>query len=412
MKRRVVVTGLGAITPIGNTVDEFWENVKQGNVGIDQITKFDTTGYTVKLAAEVKNFSVKDKLDYTAARRMEIFAQYAVLATKEAIEDSCLDVKAEDPFRIGVAIGSGVGSLQTVETACEVIRNQGVRKIKPLIIPQMISNMGAGNVAIQFGIRGKCINIATACTTGTNNIGEAFRSIQYGDADIMVAGGTESCISPTCMGGFAALKALSTTKDPLRASIPFDNDRNGFVIGEGAGIVILEEWEHARNRGAKIYAEVTGYGSTADAYHITAPAQDGSGAAKSMELAIAEAGLTPYDITYINAHGTSTYQNDLFETIAIKRVFKDAAKSIKINSTKSMIGHLLGAAGGVEFITCVKSITEGFIHQTVGTSMTTGDCDLDYMVGRSAEQDVTVAMSNSFGFGGHNATLIVEKYMG
>jgi len=411
MKRRVVVTGMGAITPIGNTVQEFWANVKKGQVGIDEITKFDTTEYPVRIAAEVKNFTASDILDFTSAKRMELFSQYAVVAAKEALEDSGIDMGNEDPFRAGTAIGSGVGSLQVVETACEIIRKKGARKIKPLMIPQMISNMAAGNIAIQFGMRGKCINIATACATGTNNIGEAFRNIQYGDADIMVAGGSESCITPTAIGGFSALRALSTTTDPLRASIPFDKDRNGFVIGEGAGIVILEELEHAQNRNARIYAEVVGYGSTADAYHITAPSQDGSGAAKAMELAINESGLAPREITYINAHGTSTYQNDLYETMAIKQVLGDSAKTVKISSTKSMIGHLIGAAGGVEFITCIKAITDGFIHQTMGTSVAAEECDLDYMIGYSSEQDVFAAMSNSFGFGGHNATLVVKRYV-
>ena len=410
MKRRVVVTGIGAVTPIGNSVPEFWAGVRQGRIGLGEITKFDTTAYTVHLAAEVKNFSASDVLDTSSLRRTEGFAQYAVVAAKEALEDSGIDMKSEDPFRVGTAIGSSIGSLQVVENACEIIEERGPQRMRPMMIPMMLSNMAAGNVSIRFGLRGKCVNIATACATGTDSIGEAFRTIRYGEADIMVSGGTESCISPTCVGGFAALKGLSTSTNPLRASIPFDKERNGFVIGEGAGIVILEELEHAKGRGAKIYAEVVGYGCTADAYHITSPLPDGSGAAKAMELAINEAGLTASDITYINAHGTGTYLNDLHETMAIKQVFGDAAKTVKISSTKSMIGHLLGAAGGVEFITCVKSIEDGFIHQTVGTTETSAECDLDYMIGRSSEQDVPVAMSNSFGFGGHNATLVVKKY--
>ena len=410
MKRRVVVTGMGAVTPIGNSVPEFWAGVRQGRIGLGEITKFDTTAYTVHLAAEVKNFSASDVLDTSSLRRTEGFAQYAVVAAKEALEDSGIDMKSEDPFRVGTAIGSSIGSLQVVENACEIIEERGPQRMRPMMIPMMLSNMAAGNVSIRFGLRGKCVNIATACATGTDSIGEAFRTIRYGEADIMVSGGTESCISPTCVGGFAALKGLYTSTDPLRASIPFDKERNGFVIGEGAGIVILEELEHAKGRGAKIYAEVVGYGCTADAYHITSPLPDGSGAAKAMELAINEAGLTASDITYINAHGTGTYLNDLHETMAIKQVFGDAAKTVKISSTKSMIGHLLGAAGGVEFITCVKSIEDGFIHQTAGTTETSAECDLDYMIGRSSEQDVPVAMSNSFGFGGHNATLVVKKY--
>lgn len=362
MKRRVVVTGLGAITPIGNTVDKFWANVKQGKVGIGAITKFNPTEYKVKIAAEVKNFIAQDRIDTKSARRMELFAQYAVAAAREAMEDSGIDVRKEDAFRIGTAIGSGVGSLQIVEVATRIIAEQGPGKLKTLMLPQMIPNMAAGNVAIQLGTKGKCISISTACTTGANNIGEAFRSIQYGDADAMIAGGLEGCIAPTCVGGFPTLTALSTTENPLRASIPFDKERNGFVIGEGAGIVILEELEHALKRGAKIYAELAGYGCTSDAYHITAPPEDGNGAIKAMELAIREAGVTPSKIDYINAHGTITYQNDLIETRAIRQVFKEAAAVVKINSTKSMIGHSLGATGGIEFIVCAEAITGGFIH--------------------------------------------------
>ena len=412
MKKRVVVTGLGAVTPIGNSADVFWESVKKGRVGIGQLTKFDVSGYKVSLAAEVKGFSAAGKIDTASSRRMEEFARYAVVAAKEAFEDSGLDMALEEPFRAGTAIGTGVGSLQVIEGATELIRTQGADRMRPFMIPQMIGNMAAANAAIQLGLKGKCINISTACTSGTNSIGEAFRTIQYGEADIMLAGGAESCISPTCVGGFAAMRALSLSGDPAFASIPFDKERNGFVIGEGAGVVVLEELEHANNRGAKIYAELKGYGSTADAYHITSPLSDGSGAAKAMELSLQDAGMAPGDITYINAHGTSTYQNDLFETVAIKKVFGDAAKTVKINSTKSMVGHLLGAAGGVEFITCVKSIADGFIHQTMGTKETAEECDLDYMISHSSVQEVSAAMTNSFGFGGHNAVLVVSKYMG
>ena len=291
------------------------------------------------------------------------------------------------------------------------ILEKGPNKVNPLMVPLMISNMAAGNVSIQLGFRGKCTNVVTACASGTNCIGDAFRAIQYGDAEIMAAGGTESCICPTGVAGFTALTALSQTEDPMRASIPFDKERNGFVIGEGAGVVILEELEHAKARGARIYAEVAGYGSTGDAYHITSPAEDGSGAAKAMELAMEEAGVEPGDVEYINAHGTSTHHNDLFETRAIKAAFGEAAKNVIINSTKSMIGHLLGAAGGVEFITCVKSLEEGFIHQTVGTKETDAECDLNYAIGAPVEKEISYAMSNSLGFGGHNATLLIKKYM-
>ena len=410
LKRRVVVTGLGAITPIGNSVAEFWDGIRAGKVGIGEITKFDTTDYKVKLAAEVKNFVPGDYMDKKAARRMEAFSQYAVAAAREAYEDSGLEIEKEDPFRAGVMIGSGIGSLQVAEQNYEKILTKGPSRVNPLMVPLMISNMAAGNVSIQFGFRGKCSNVVTACATGTNCIGDAFRTIQYGDADMMLAGGTEGSVCPLGISGFTALTALSASTDPLRASIPFDKDRDGFVLGEGAGVVMLEELEHAKARGAKIYAEVTGYGCTGDAYHITSPAEDGSGAAKAMELAMEEAEITPSQVDYINAHGTSTHHNDLFETRAIKKAFGEAAKDVVINSTKSMIGHLLGAAGGVEFITCVKSMEEGYIHQTVGTKETDEECDLNYAIGGPAEKEIKVAMSNSLGFGGHNATILIQKY--
>lgn len=412
MKRRVVVTGLGAVTPIGNTVPEFWAGIKEGKVGIGEITRFDTTDYKVKLAAEVKGFVAKERMDFKAAKRMELFSQYAVAAAKEAYEDSGLDIEKEDPFRAGVIVGSGIGSLQRVEAENEKILIKGPSRVNPLMVPLMISNMAAGNVSIQLGFRGKCTNVVTACASGTNCIGDAFRAIQYGDADVMLAGGTESCVCPTGVAGFTSLTALSTSEDPMRASIPFDKDRNGFVLGEGAGVVMLEELEHAKARGAKIYAELVGYGATGDAYHITSPAEDGSGAAKAMTLAMEEGGIEPSQVDYINAHGTSTHHNDLFETRAIKLALGDAAKDVVINSTKSMIGHLLGAAGGVEFITCVKTIEEGFIHQTVGTETVDEECDLNYAVGAPVEKDVNYVLKNSLGFGGHNATLLLKKYEG
>ena len=412
MKRRVVVTGLGAVTPIGNTVPEFWAGIKEGKVGIGEITRFDTTDYKVKLAAEVKGFVAKERMDFKAAKRMELFSQYAVAAAKEAYEDSGLDIEKEDPFRAGVIVGSGIGSLQRVEAENEKILTKGPSRVNPLMVPLMISNMAAGNVSIQLGFRGKCTNVVTACASGTNCIGDAFRAIQYGDADVMLAGGTESCVCPTGVAGFTSLTALSTSEDPKRASIPFDKDINGFVLGEGAGVVMLEELEHAKARGAKIYAELVGYGATGDAYHITSPAEDGSGAAKAMTLAMEEGGIEPSQVDYINAHGTSTHHNDLFETRAIKLALGDAAKDVVINSTKSMIGHLLGAAGGVEFITCVKTIEEGFIHQTVGTETVDEECDLNYAVGAPVEKDVNYVLTNSLGFGGHNATLLLKKYEG
>ena len=410
IKRRVVVTGLGAVTPIGNNVEEFWNSVKEGKVGIAPITKLDTTEYKVKVAAEVKDFDAKTVIDPKAAKRMEPFVQYAVAAAKEAVEDAGIEIEKEDPFRAGVIIGSGIGSLTQVETNYMKIVEKGPSKVNPLLVPMMISNMAAGNVSIQLGFRGKCTNVVTACATGTICIGDAFRAIQYGDCDIVAAGGTESCICPTGVAGFQALTALSTTEDPLRASIPFDKDRNGFVLGEGAGVVILEELEHAKKRGAKIYGEVVGYGATGDAYHITSPAEDGSGAAMAMKLAMEEAEVKPSEVEYINAHGTSTHHNDLFETRAIKAAFGDAAENVVINSTKSMIGHLLGAAGGVEFIVCVKAIEEGFIHQTVGTVTADEECDLNYAIGAPVKKDIHYAMSNSLGFGGHNATLLLKKY--
>ena len=411
MKRRVVVTGLGAITPIGNSVDEFWSNIKKGCVGIDNITRFDTSEYKVKLAAEVKNFQAKDYMDFKSAKRMAKFSQYAVAAAKEAMEDAGLCMEKEDPFRCGVIIGSGIGSLETVESEYTKIQEKGPGRVNPLMVPMMISNMAAGNVAIQFGMKGKCTNVVTACATGTHCIGDAFRAIQYGDGDVMLAGGTESAICPSAVAGFMNLTALTTTEDPLRASIPFDKDRSGFVIGEGAGIVVLEELEHARRRGAKIYAEVCGYGATCDAYHITSPAEDGSGAAKAMELAMEEAGVVPEEVDYINAHGTSTHHNDLFETKAIKTALKEAAKEVSINSTKSMIGHLLGAAGGVEMITCVKALEEGYVHQTMGSRESDEGCDLNYTFGSPLHRKIRCAMSNSLGFGGHNATLLIKEYI-
>lgn len=409
-KRRVVVTGLGVVTPIGNNVPDFWNSIKEGKVGIGPITRFDTSEYKVKIAAEVKDFVAKDHMDFKAAKRMELFSQYAVAAAKEAYTDSGIDITKENPFRAGVIVGSGVGSLQQMETAHAKIVEKGPAKVNPLLVPLMISNMAAGNVSIQLGFRGKCTSVVTACASGTHCIGDAFRAIQYGDADIMAAGGAESSICPTGVAGFSALTALSNSEDCMRASIPFDKDRDGFVLGEGAGVVILEELEHAKARGARIYAEVVGYGATADAYHITSPIEDGSGADMAMELAMEEAGVKPEEVEYINAHGTSTHHNDLFETRAIKRAFGEAANQLVINSTKSMIGHLLGAAGGVEFVTCVKSLEEGFIHQTVGTQETDEECDLNYAIGAPVQKPFQYAMSNSLGFGGHNATLLIRKY--
>ena len=411
MNRRVVVTGMGAITPIGLSVEEFWSGIRKQEVGIDFITKFDATEYRAKLAAEVKGFDAKQFMDFKSAKRMELFCQYAVAAAKEAIEDSGLKIENEDPYMVGTSVGSGIGSLQALEREHDKLLSKGPSRINPLLVPLMITNMAAGNVSIFFGLKGKSINVVTACATGTNSIGEAFRSIQCSDADVMVAGGTEACVTPIGIGGFAALTALSSSVDPKRASIPFDKDRDGFVLGEGAGIVVLEELEHAKARGAKIYAEVVGYGCSSDAFHITSPAEDGSGAARAMTNAIKEAGILPSDIDYINAHGTSTHHNDLFETRAIKLEFGDSAKDVKISSTKSMVGHLLGAAGAVEFIACVKSINDGYIHPNVGLQETEEELDLDYVKGTGIEMNVNYALSNSLGFGGHNASILVKKFV-
>ena len=410
MKRRVVVTGLGAVTPIGTTVPEFWQGIREGRVGIGEITRFDTESFKVKLAAEVRNFDAAERMDPKAAKRMERFSQYAVAAAKEAFADADLHLEEEDPFRAGVIVGSGIGSLETVESEYAKILKGNVKRVAPLMVPKMISNMAAGNISIQLGLRGKCTNVVTACASGTHCIGDAFRAIQYDDADIMLAGGAESCICPTGVAGFQALTALTEETDPARASIPFDKDRSGFVLGEGAGVVVLEELQHALARGARIYAELVGYGATGDAFHITSPSEDGSGAAKAMELAIKEGGVRPSEVDYINAHGTATHHNDLYETRAIKAAFGEAAKDVVINSTKSMIGHLLGAAGGVEFVVCAKAVEENYIHQTVGTRETDEECDLNYAIGAPVEKEVRYALTNSLGFGGHNASLLLKKY--
>lgn len=407
--RRVVVTGMGAVTPIGNSVEEFWSSVKQEKIGFAPITRFDTTDYKVKLAAEVKDFDPEQYMDKKTARRMEQFCQFAVAAAGEALADAGIDMEKEDPYRVGCAVGSGVGSLQAMEREHGRLMEKGPSRVGPLFVPLVISNMAAGNVSIQYGLKGKSLNVVTACATGTNSIGEAFRAIQYGEADVMVAGGTESAVCPIGIAGFTSLTALSDCSDPTRCSIPFDKDRSGFVMGEGSGVVILEDLEHAKKRGAHIYAEVLGYGCSSDAYHITSPAEDGSGAAKAMTNAMEDGGVKPEDVTYINAHGTSTHHNDLFETRAIKLAFGEHAKNLKINSTKSMVGHLLGAAGAVEFIACVKELEEGFIHRTVGLMESDEELDLNYCK-QSYTEEVPYALSNSLGFGGHNASILIGKY--
>jgi 3-oxoacyl-[acyl-carrier-protein] synthase II len=399
---------MGAVTPIGTGVEAFWESIRQERIGFAPITRFDASGYKCGLAAEVKDFRPEDHMDKKSVRRMELFCQFAVAAAGEAMGDAGLNMEREDPFRVGCSIGSGIGSLQAIEREYGKLLEKGPSRVGPLFVPMMISNMAAGNVSIALGLKGKSLNVVTACATGTNSIGEAFRAIQCGDAEVMLAGGTEAAVTPIGIAGFSALKALSESRDPARCSIPFDKDRSGFVMGEGAGVVVLEELEHARARGAHIYAEVLGYGCTSDAFHITSPAEDGSGAARAMEYAMAEAGVAPGEVTYINAHGTSTHLNDLFETRAIKMAFGDQAGKLRINSTKSMIGHLLGAAGAVEFITCVKELQEGFIHRTVGLQEAGEELDLDYCR-ESREEAIPYALSNSLGFGGHNASILLGQ---
>ena len=407
--RRVVVTGMGAITPIGNSVEEFWNGIKEGKTGFGPITYFVTADYRCKLAAEVKDFDPAQYMDKKSARRMEQFCQFAVAAAGQAISDAGLTMEQEDPYMVGCSVGSGIGSLQAMEREYDRLKEKGPGRVGPMLVPLMISNMAAGNVSIAYGLKGKSLNVVTACATGTHSIGEAYRTIQYGDADVMIAGGTESSITPIGIAGFSALTALSFSEDPERASIPFDKERNGFVMGEGSAIVVLEELEHAKRRGAKIYAELTGYGCSSDAYHITSPAEDGSGAATAMLNALKDGGVEPEELTYINAHGTSTHHNDLFETRAIKLAFGEHAYDLKINSTKSMVGHLLGAAGAVEFVTCVKEIQEGYIHRTVGLRETEEELDLNYCRD-SYKEEVPYALTNSLGFGGHNASLLLKKY--
>ena len=385
---------MGAITPIGNSVEEFWNGIKEGKTGFGPITYFDPAQY----------------MDKKSARRMEQFCQFAVAAAGQAISDAGLDMEQEDPYMVGCSVGSGIGSLQAMEREYDRLKEKGPGRVGPMLVPLMISNMAAGNVSIAYGLKGKSLNVVTACATGTHSIGEAYRTIQYGDADVMIAGGTESSITPIGIAGFSALTALSFSEDPERASIPFDKERNGFVMGEGSAIVVLEELEHAKRRGAKIYAELTGYGCSSDAYHITSPAEDGSGAATAMLNALKDGGVAPEELTYINAHGTSTHHNDLFETRAIKLAFGEHAYDLKINSTKSMVGHLLGAAGAVEFVTCVKEIQKGYIHRTVGLRETEEELDLNYCRD-SYKEEVPYALTNSLGFGGHNASLLLKKYI-
>lgn len=412
MQNRVVITGVGVVSPLGNTEETFWNNLKEGVCGIGPITKFELIeGYDVTLAAEVKEFDINKHIDRKEARRLDIFSQYAVYAAKEALVNANINMEQEDATKVGVILGSGIGGLGTIETEMKKLFDRGPKRVSPLFIPMVISNMGAGNVAIHTGAKGICTSMVTACASGTHCIGEAFRALQRGDNQVILAGGSEATITPMGIASFQSLTALSTSKDPKRASIPFDKERSGFVMGEGAGIVVMETLEHAIKRGARILAEVVGYGATGDAYHITSPDPEGEGAARAMEEAIKEAGITPSQVGYINAHGTSTEYNDKFETLAIKKVFGKDTK-VPVSSTKSMTGHLLGAAGAIEAIAIAKALEEGFIPPTIGYTVPDEECDLDYVpnVGRKAE--IEYALSNSLGFGGHNGTILFKKWKG
>ena len=410
MERRVVITGLGAITPIGNNADEFWKSIKEGKCGIDEITHFDTSNFKVKLAAEVKGYNPEDHFDRRSAKRLDKFSQYAIVASREAWEDSKLDKEKEDMTRVGVILGSGIGGLETIEKETSSLFAKGPDRVSPMFIPMTIGNMAAGNISIDLGAKGSSISMVSACATGTHCIGESFRMIKFGYQDVVVAGGTEAAITPIGIAGFTNIKALSQATDKNRASIPFDKERNGFVMGEGAGIVILEELEHAKRRGAKIYAEVVGYGATSDAYHITSPAPGGEGGARAMKLAMEEANVKPEEVTYINAHGTSTHLNDSCETSAIKTAFGEASKKVMVSSTKSNIGHLLGAAGGVETVICAKAVEDDFVPATINYKVPDEECDLDIVPNEGRNVEVKYAMSNSLGFGGHNATILLKKY--
>lgn len=410
MNKKVVITGMGALTPLGNNVEIFWNGIKSGECGIDFIKTFDVTNFKAKVAGELKDFNIEDYMDKKEARRMDKYCQYAMVAAEEAVKNSNLDIESLNKERFGVMIGSGIGGLETITVEYKKLMEKGPNRVSPFMIPMIIGNIAAGNVAIKYGAKGICSTVVTACATGTNAIGEAFEMIKSGRADVIIAGGCEAPIVDIAMAGFSSLTALTKSEDPLRASIPFDKERNGFVMGEGAGVVILESLEHARAREAKIYGEIVGYGATCDAFHITQPSPDGEGAARAIKMAIEEAQIEASDVSYINAHGTSTPYNDKFETLAIKSVFGEEAYKIPISSTKSMIGHLLGAAGAVEAIVCIKSLEEGFIPPTIGLKIQDEDCDLDYVPNVGRTKQLKYALSNSLGFGGHNASILLKKW--
>lgn len=408
--KRVVITGMGAVTPLGNTVKEYWQNLVNGKLGIAKITKFDSEDTGVALAGEVKDFDPSEVLDRKEQKRMDLFSQYGIVAAMEAWNMSGLTKEEIDPKRFGVIVGSGIGGMTTLQDQVRVMDKKGPKRVTPFFVPMVIANMASGNISIKLGAKGPSQTIVTACTSATNAIGEAFRTIKYGLADMMITGGTEATICEIGIAGFAALSALNTTDDPTRASIPFDKERHGFVMGEGAGMLMLEELEHAQKRGATILGEIVGYGSNCDASHMTAPLKDGSGAADAIELALAEAAIAASEIGYVNAHGTATPANDAAETAALKRVFGKRAYDIPISSTKSMTGHLLGAGGGIEAIACVKTLQEGVAHPTVGYQVADPDCDLDYITDGSRKVAAEYAISNSFGFGGHNGVICMKKW--
>lgn len=408
--KRVVVTGVGVVSPIGNDIDTFWKNIKEENTGIDFITRFNTENCDVKVAAEVKDFDPLKSFDKKELKRTDLYIQYAVEAARQALEDCGSDLKDLDPFRVGVIVGSGIGGFGSTEEEHKKFLEKGGKRVSPFYIPMMISNMAAGLIAIRTGFKGVNYAPVTACATSSHAIGEAFRNIKHGYIDACIAGGSEAAISEFAISGFNNMKALSHSQDPKRASIPFDKERDGFVMGEGSGILVLEELEHAKARGAKIYAEIVGYGATGDAFHITSPDPDGEGAAKGMQLAFEEAGLKAEDVDYINAHGTSTPLNEKYETIAIKKALGDHAKDVLVSSTKALTGHLLGAAGAVEAIVCAKALNEGFVPGTANFKVPDENCDLNNMTDGGIEKDIKVALSNSLGFGGHNATLCLKKY--
>ena len=411
MKKRVVITGLGCVTPVGTGKDDFWVNIKSGVSGIDKITRFDYTNYQTQIAGEVKDFTPEDYISKKELKKMDRFTQFAMVASKLAVADSELDLNNIDGNRMGTVIGTGIGGVETIEAQHKNLLEKGNRRVSPFFIPMMIGNMAAGQVAIEFGAKGPSTNICTACASGTNSVGDAFKIIQRGDADIMIAGGTEASVAEFAVAGFCNMKAMSTNNDnPQKASRPFDKDRDGFVMGEGCGILILEELESAIKRNAKIYAEIVGYGMTSDAYHITTPAENGEGAARSMQMAINDAGIELEKIDYINAHGTSTYYNDLYETMAIKSVFGENAKNVSISSTKSMTGHLLGASGAIEAIVCALAIKDNFVPPTINLENPGEGMDLDYTPNKGKERTINYALSNSLGFGGHNATIVLKKY--